>query len=967
MGKGFLEETAEYLHRTYGERLQHFCIVFPNIRAGLFFKKYLAELADRPVWAPAFRSIRLLMEEITGWTTADRLTMVFILYQAFREHARINENFEEFYFWGDMLLDDFDDIDKNLTDANDSLIDAGEIFRNIHDLKEIDRLFDYLTETQKEAIRLFWQEFNDGKAPLKEHFSLIWGALHPVYLSFKKRLREKSIAYEGMMQREAVRLADGGYRQSCEKYVFIGFNFLSKCEKKMLKILQKAGKALFFWDTDEYYIRHEWHEAGVFLRENIKMFPQEQTFDTQHLTGNDKRITAISVPSETGQTQVAAQILSRLPKTEGTDRSRTAVVLPDEHLLLPMLSAIPQNETGVDATRDINITMGYPFVYSPAHSLFERLAALQLHAAAGRFYHRDVSALLHHPYVLSVAGTAATTVVRQMTERNRVYIPVEELTIHPLFRKIFGTCKGAQELTLWMMDVIAEIAGNLQNDETREPTAAEQYTSEYLYTFYTSLQRMADTLSENDRNGELQNMEIKVFIRLLRQMLASVKIPFNGEPVKGLQIMGILETRALDFDTVIILSMNEGIFPNPRRNPSFIPYHLRKGFGLTLFEQHDAASAYNFYRLIQRASQVYLIYNSAPAEKNQGEMSRFLSQLRYEPAFNLLMRDFTFDIRPDRTGEIVKERTEEVRQILQRYCLQEEGKTTLSPSALNCYLDCRMQFYFRYIEQLKQKDEIKDEIDPSIFGLLLHRMMEKLYAGFTGKEVSHDDLTQLLHDRERLNKTLLEAFAELFFHTESISDSDISGRNIIIREVLLKYVRRIIETDVRETPFKIIGLEQRIETAVPLVAGRTVSVNMGGYIDRLEETQNAALRIIDYKTGKAGRNVPDISQLFDRDHTDHHAAMQTFVYAMMTGLVYPSVRIVTPTLYVIRELFSDSFDPSVRLAGRPVDNYYALADEFRKELNDLLTEMFLSDTPFTQTSDIKKCRYCLYAEFCRRK
>ncbi|MDR1666274.1 MAG: PD-(D/E)XK nuclease family protein [Bacteroidales bacterium] len=965
--KGFLEETAEYLYRRYGEQLHRFCIVFPNIRAGLFFRKYLAELAHRPVWAPAFRSIHLLMEEITGWTMADRLTMVFALYRAFREHAPEKESFEEFYFWGEMLLDDFDDIDKNLTDANDNLIDAGELFRNIHDLKEIDMLFDYLSEAQKEVIRIFWREFNEGKAPLKEHFALIWSVLHPVYLSFKKRLREKSIAYEGMMQREAVRLIAEGNCQPYEKYVFIGFNVLSKCEKKFLKTLQKAEKALFFWDSDEYYIHREWHEAGAFLRENIRMFPQEWTFHTQHLTAGDKEITAISVPSETGQTQVAAQILRQLPETGKTDWSRVAVVLPDEHLLLPALSSIPPDETGDNPAKDINITMGYPFVYSPAHSLFERLASLQIHVAGGRFYHRDVNTLLHHPYVLGIAATEAATVVRQMTEQNRIYIPATELDAHPLFRKIFAIRKGARELTLWMMNIAAEIAANILKDENRKPTAEEQYQLEYLYTFYTSLQRMDNILSEKSNGRELQDMDTGVFVRLLRQIFSSVKIPFSGEPLKGLQMMGMLETRAIDFDTVIVLSMNEGIFPSRHHTPSFIPYHLRKGFGLTLSEQHDAASAYNFYRLIQRASRVFLIYSSASAEKNQGEMSRFLSQLRYEPAFNLVMRDYTFAIRPDKAKEIVVERTEQVREILQSYCSQEEGKTTLSPSALNCYLDCRMQFYFRYIERLKQKDEIKDEIDPSVFGLLLHRMMEKLYGGFIGKEIHEDHLQQILRDGECLNKAVRDAFAELFFHAGNISDRDITGRNIIIKEVLLKYVRRIIETDIIETPFKIIGLEQQIETGIPVTAdGQTTTVNMGGYIDRLEETRNAALRIIDYKTGKANRNVPDIAKLFDRNQPDNHAAMQTFVYALMTGLKYPSFPTVTPALYVIRELFSENFDPVIRLSGDPVVNYHSISRDFRVELNSLLAEMFLSDEPFTQTADKKKCRYCLYAGFCHR-
>ncbi|MDR1866143.1 MAG: PD-(D/E)XK nuclease family protein [Bacteroidales bacterium] len=951
---GFLQQTAEYLHRAYGRELQHFCIVFPNIRAGLFFKKYLAQLSDRPVWSPTFRSIRSLMEEITGWTSADRLGMVFDLYLAYREHKPTAEGFDDFYFWGEMLLDDFDDIDKHLVNPRD-------LFRNISDLREIDQLFDYLSEEQKEAIRVFWQDFNGGESvPLKADFAAVWPVLHLIYDSFKARLRDKSLGYDGMIQREATERIRRGEASagSYEKYAFIGFNALTACEQRFFKSLQQAGKALFFWDTDDYYISRPWHEAGAFLRENMARFPAEWSPDARQLTDRSKRIEAIAVPSETGQADVAEQILNRLP--DGDDWSRTAVVLPDEHLLLPVLSAIPAK------IKDVNITMGYPFTYSPVYSLFDRLAALQqrsrIHAGEARFYHRDVNMVLHHPYVQHAAAAEAAAITRMMVEMNRVHVPEADFETHPLLRKIFKRCADARSFTACLLEVGEEIIAGFKRDSGEtEPSAGRQYRMEYLYVFHTTLQRMSDVLA----GGEI-NMEVGVFVRLLRKVFASVKIPFNGEPLKGLQIMGVLETRALDFDRVIILSMNEGIFPSRRGQPSFIPYHLRNGFGLTVSEHNDALSAWHFYRLIQRAEDVRLIYNSAATDRIQGEMSRFISQMIYEPDFDVRQRNITFRISPGKDKPIVKERTEEVRQILSLYCSQGEKKRILSPSALNIYLDCRLRFYFRYIEGLKEAGQVLDEIDPSVFGLLLHKVMENLYARYAGKTVTADMLARVRQDEGLIRETLLAAFAEYYFHTERISESHITGRNIIIREVLLKYIHRIIEIDGTVAPFTLLGLEERIDVTVPATEnGRTEHVNMGGIIDRLEYS-GGTLRIIDYKTGAAKRGFTAVEELFLRGKHGNHAVMQTLAYACMVRRKYPEYTHICSGLYVVKDLFKDAgYDPRIYISREGVmENYFTVAGAFEAGLNDLLAEMFLGDAPFTQTEDPQKCRNCPYAEIC---
>ena len=976
---GFLEEVAIYLNRVHGEELHRFCIVFPNIRAGLFFKKYLAQLLDKPVWAPAFRSLNSMMEDISGLTQADRLSLIFHLFQAFRHHRSTNESFDDFYFWGEMLLDDFDDIDKHLVDARD-------LFRNVSDLKEIDLLFDYLSEEQKNAIRIFWQNFNSNvkqqhAASLQTDFANIWSILYPIYETFKQMLLSKSLGYEGMIQREAVRLLREGAATHApyDKYVFVGFNALTPCESFFFKSLQKQNKALFFWDYDDYYLSNTWHEAGMFMRENLRQFPEvsgfsnlkPQTSNFKLQTSNLKpqtsnlKLEIISVPSDTGQAKLAGQLLEEFyagKSDENWDWSRAAVVLPDEYMLLPMLSSLPES------AGDVNITMGYPFTCTPANSLFERLVSLQQrvrqYSDGARFYHNDVCTILNHPYIQRVIPDEAASVVKNIIERNRIYVPQKELSGNELMRLIFKHYTQAREFSEYLLAIVSCIAQHETRTAQPETKLNPTLETEYLYCLYNALTRIHEVVNMNEID-----MDARVFCRLLRKVFASLKIPFKGEPLKGLQLMGMLETRTLDFDHVIILSMNEGIFPKANPKQSFVPYHLRKGFGLTTSERHDAVSAYLFYRLIQRATNVRLIYNSAATDNNTGEMSRFLSQLIYEPVFNVRQRNFTFRVNIDRNISIVKERTEKARHILNMYTAETGEKRKLSPSALNSYLDCRLKFYFRYVDGLKERDELIDEIEYSVFGKLLHKTMELMYRPYLNTEITAEIFTHIQKDRNRIQKNLYRAFAEDYFFTEQVTESDITGRNIIIREVLLKYIMRILEIDRQYAPFTILSLEEPLDVDIPIrnpegvVATR---LHMHGFIDRLDLSGNS-LRIIDYKTGNAQRNFTGVADLFDRTKSGNHAVLQTLVYACMTRIARKEYSRFSSCLYIVKELFKENYDPHIHISRKPpINDYNEVAAEFETELNQLLYEMFLSDTPFTQTDNIKNCQICPYADICHR-
>ena len=960
----FLKKIAEHLYKYHGDDLQDYCIVFPNLRAGLFFKKYLAQMTNKPVWSPAFRSLDALMEEIAGITQADNLSLIFYLYQAYKQHTASAESFDNFYSWGEMLLDDFDEVDKQLVNARD-------LFRNVSDLKGIDGTFcDYLSEKQKEAISKFWQYIEVSKKKTKDEdetyeskFAAIWKILYPTYELFRQQLKEKSLGYSGMIQREAVGMLNKELvkHKLYKKYVFVGFNALTKCEADFFKLLNKKEIAIFFWDYDDYYLDKdkEWHEAGKFMRKNVIDFPSEKIFeiDTKNLTDSSKNIEIISVPSETGQAKEAGKLLEQIfaqeKDNENWDWSHTTIALPDEHLLQPVLSSLPE------VVSDVNITMGYPFTCSPANTLFERLASLQKHVRKSGFYHNDVCMILQHPYIQDIIPTEANVLIKDIIKHNRIYVPLSLFSENELLQLIFRQCIHVRDFSEYLIEVVTTIAQVFLKQKHDNKL---DFHLEYLYTLYTALQRIHDVLSTDDIE-----MDVQVFCRLLRKNFASLKIPFSGEPLNGLQLMGMLETRTLDFDNVIILSMNEGVFPKNTLKQSFIPYTLRKAFGLATSERHDAISAYHFYRLIQRAKNVYLIYNSAITDSNTGEMSRFLRQLIYEEPFKVQQRDITFSIKFDSSVAIEKKRTDEVRLKLGRYLSETDDKMWLSPSAMNSYLDCSLKFYFRYIEDLKEKEEMTDEIDPSAFGKLLHKTMELIYQPYIHTEITVAILAQLQKNEKVIQEALYKAFALEYFHTEQVTENDITGRNIIIYEVLQKYVRRILEVDRKIAPFTVLSLEKRLEMHIPINSeGKTVRLKMKGIIDRLDDV-NQTLRIIDYKTGKAQRNFTTVADLFDPAKTDNHAVFQTLVYAYMTRIANAEPKPISLGLYIMKELFEDEFNPLITRNKSPITNYLEISDEFETELNRLLTEIFLSEMPFTQTENTQKCQHCPYADICHRR
>jgi len=952
----FLKYVATDLYSRYDDKISDLCIVFPNRRASLYFKKYLSELSQKPIWAPNTTTINDLFQDISGLELADNIKLLFELYTIYKQVKKSEESFDDFYYWGEMMLNDFDDIDKYLVDPED-------LFKNLKSLKSIQEQFTYLSSEQIEAIQQFWHSFEpEKKSEQQENFISIWNVLLNIYKAFSARLSELGIAYEGMIYKLVAAKIKGTetIELPYKKFVFAGFNALNSCEKSLFTYLQNNKLADFYWDYDDQYINYDVNEAGYFLRENIRNFKAPETFVNQDIFNGlkqKKNIEIISVPSDIGQTQVISDILANNNQIYTESPNKAAIVLADEDLLVPILHSIP------DSIDKVNITMGYPVSNTPIYSLLEHLIDLQKNIKQSKvsttFYNKNVISILNHQYINTQFKSEASQLLQSIRSKNKIIIPQEDLTVCDFFKVIFSKANNYVDFADYLLNILHYIYNSL-NSEVKENTIhTVSLEREYIYHIYLSINRIKDVLSE-------QNIEIRIetFIRLTRKIIKNLRIPFTGEPLSGLQLMGILETRLLDFETLFITSLNEGILPKTDATLSFVPYNLRKGFGLPTIEHQDAIYAYYFYRLMQRAKNITLIYNSSSDGIQTGEMSRFLYQLKYESDYRIAEKSLRYNINITQANEIIIEKSEEIFEKLNKFIPSRGGTKYLSPSALNTYIKCKLQFYFRYIAELREQDDITEEIDAPLFGNILHETMDYLYKDFICKEVNEELLKQITNTQ--VNEAIDYAFKTVYFKSDQ---ANYTGKNIIIREMISKYVQQILDIDKSITPFEILSLEDTYETEITISINESFEqIKLGGKIDRVDKLNNH-IRIIDYKTGSDTLEFNSMESLFtDASSNRKSAVFQTFLYSKFyNDLKKPSLPL-TPGVYSVRKLFGDNFE--FRILNKQsklfIDDYKQVSDEFHEHLIQLIEKIVDHTEPFSQTEETRNCEYCPYRKICHR-
>lgn len=958
--ESFLKLVAADLYKHTEGNLAHTAVVFPNKRAGLFFNEYLAQESDSPIWSPAYVSISELFRSLSPWEVGDPVKLVCELYKIFRRETQSTETLDDFYFWGEMLISDFDDADKNK-------VDTDKLFSNLQDLRNIMDDYTFIDDEQEEAIRQFFQNFSiERRTALKERFISLWDVLGNIYKGFRESLASQNIAYEGMMYRHVIEHLDVD-KLPYEKYVFVGFNVLNKVEHTLFTQLKDAGKAVFYWDYDEFYMKENrqavTHEAGEFIRRNLRDFPSPLSGELFKNLSKPKEVHYIASSTENAQARYLPQwIRNNLT----TPEKETAVVLCNEALLQPVLHSLPAE------VKHVNITMGFPLSQTPVYSFLIALLELHTHGfnfKSGRYTFQSVVTLLKHPYTRQLTGQAEL-LEKELTRNNRFYPLPGELGKDEFLTRLFTPLSGNLNLCIRLSETLQQVAGIYQANTsgTEDTDAFNQLYRESLFKAYTTINRFRTLIEEDELT-----VQSETFRRLLVKVLSATNIPFHGEPAIGMQVMGVLETRNLDFRHLVLLSVNEGQLPKSGGDSSFIPYNLRKAFGMTTIEHKIAVYAYYFYRLLQRAERITLMYNTSSDGLNRGEWSRFMLQFLIEWPHPITRQFLEAGQSPQGTSPITVEKTPDVMRRMQSlFDVRANPKAKFSPSALNYYLDCPLKFYYRYVAGISAPDEVSAEIDSATFGSIFHYAAEHIYKDLTthGKVINKEALETLLRNEVKLQDYVDTAFKKLFFNVPQNEKPEYNGVQLINSAVIARYLKQLLQNDLRYAPFTFIASEMEVDEPIDIQTPKgVIKSRIGGIIDRMD-SKDGTLRIVDYKTGGDADTPPHVESLFIPDKKRSNYVFQTFLYAAIMCRKQPTMKIAPALLYIHRAA-TETYSPVIQM-GEPrkpkeaVEDFSKYEKEYRERLQGLLEEIFNPEKSFTQTEIIEKCTYCDFKALCKR-
>lgn len=971
----FLKQVADHFFKE--GNMEGRCFVFPNRRSMVFFRKYLSEIvaaaSERPMILPKMYTVNDFFGNVSSKTVADRVTLLVSLYDCYKRLNETAESLDDFVFWGDIILGDFNDVDKYLAEPS-------QLFANVADYKNIQDSFDYLTPNQRKAIESFAGHFVDKQSrrtanpdakDVSRLFMQIWNIMYPLYLDFNKLLSDKGLAYEGMIYREfAESLASASVSDilseayGADSYVFVGLNALNECEKTVMSRMRNAGIAQFCWDYSGKMISDPLNKSSLFMSRNIVDFPQ--AFIPDGGTLSVPEINVISVPSSYGQVKHVADIIS----DTGVKPSDCAIVLPDEGLLIPLLNSIPPQ------VEDVNVTMGYPLSSTGFSSLMKDLMRMQLHVRHKGddrlFYHKYVWDVFANPLFRKLLGGEDMAECRnQITKIKQTagyYISQNELAGFPLLEEIFrpvisdmASSDSGQvgDIATYQQEVISFIASCLTEDleMSLEVDAAKEY--------WCAVNRLKS-----------MNLEIlpSTYLKLLDSLVSGISVPFSGEPLKGLQIMGPLETRALDFTDVIILSCNEGVFPRKSVSSSFIPPELRRGFGLPTYEYQDAVWAYYFYRLISRAEKVWMMCDSRTEGLRNGEESRYIKQLRYH--FQIPVNEYVSDAEPGLPSEknnVVEKTPEMVGRI---------SESWFSPSAVQNYIDCPMRFYYYSVARLKKDKEVAESLDPAMIGNVYHNTMWALFTSEDEmmrdrkfdkmernpapmKKVSADYLNSWLKREDDIRRKV-ESLVKV-----ELGTYEITGRNLVIVSVIVRYVLETLSRDIQllkangTDHFEILGLEMPLDAEL-------YGLKFFGVADRIDRIGGKGnVRMVDYKSGKddpsvlmttdvAAEDVAGIIFGSDKEkRKKNKAGLQFFIYdKMLQEKGIADLEHVSNSMYATAGLFSGA--PQVC----PLNPRFA--EELDKRLEQVLKDIQDVNIPFTMTEDVANCEWCDFRMICGR-
>ena len=966
MNKTFLEYVAEDIIGKYGTDLSRIAVVFPNKRAALFLNEHLARIAGQPVWSPAYITISDLFRQHTDLKPADPIKLICDIHKSFTKCTGIDETLDHFYGWGQLLLADFDDIDKNMADAD-------SIFCNLKDIHELDDI-SYLDDEQKEMLKRFFANFSDDiESELKKRFLSLWSHFGDIYHDYNRRLTEQGIGYEGAIYRKVA--SEETLHLKYDKYLFVGFNLIQKVERVLFSRLMKEGKAKFYWDFDEYYMPTARAQQSASVPNNTASFAAYLTDFPNELDNTDrdiyanmrrpKRIRFISSPTENAQARFASNWL--LENDRYKAGRKTAVVMCDESILLPIMHSLPPEADKV------NITSGFPLAMTPVASLVMLLFdlyTLGLRKKGTAFNPHYMKKLMAHPYARHLQEV-------HLKEMNDVHLKGVHLSqVHQE--------EVHQEGIAALLHHIATLVKQVGIATKQEGDAL---TQESVFRMFTILNRLAALADSGDLL--VDNTTLR---RLVSQLVGAASIPFHGEPVIGVQIMGVLETRNIDFDNVLLLSCNEGNMPKGVNDSSFIPYSIRKAHGLTTIDNKVAIYSYYFHRLLQRAGDITIAYNNSTDNGHTGEMSRFMLQLLVESGQKIDHYSLTAKNQPTPLMPKAIEKDEAALSKL-------EEMSRLSPSAINTYIRCKLAFYYQYIAHIKEPDSDPETIDNRMFGNIFHRAAYLIYKDIT----DHSPVIEKAHIQAYLsNRKLLASVVDRAFEEEECKTNN--GLQIINREVIIEYITKLLKIDQQLCPFSILAMEEeakvytQLSFTIPsggalkegalkggaLKGGALVSsapdkhynLTIGGIIDRLDavtdkQTGKRRIRVVDYKTGnKPSSAIKSIEEVFDpKNIASKHS--NYFLQAILYSLIVSRSKEwnaandpVSPALLFIKQAATNDYDPTLCIDKHPISDVTVYEEEFLTKLKETVADMYSPNAAFTPTDDRKKCELCPYRMLC---
>ena len=952
----FLTYVAKDLLNKYSEDLSDIAVVFPNKRAALFLNQELSKAAGKPIWTPNYITISELFRMQSDLIIADPIKTLCELYESYKQITKRTDTLDEFYGWGNMLLADFDDIDKKLSDAQ-------KVFKNVTDIHELDSI-NYLTEEQRKLLNRFFKNIIENPTELKHKFIYLWSNLYLIYVDFKTRLRKQGIAYEGMLYRDVIE--QGNIPNKHKKYIFIGFNVLQEVEIQLFSKLQKDGRALFYWDYDESYLNSQ-SEAGIYIRKWLNKFPNELSYNVGTLYNSfssNKKIRYVAAPSENLQARYVNNWL--LEGDRYKEGSNTAVIMCNEGILQAVIHSIP-SDVGY-----INVTTGYPLNQTPISAMVMQILRLEVEGYSlkeNAFRLRNINRVLRHQYGKYLIPYAEDMLFKYNSNK-QYYVPLSDI---PLFASYIKSDKSILVLVDTLVKAVKLIAKNGVS------TINEALFQESTFRMYTLLTRLYDLILQ----GVLK-ADYSIFKRLLYQLIATTSIPFHGEPAKGVQVMGVLETRNIDFKNVLILSCNEGNMPKGINDNSFIPYSIRKAYGLTTIDNKVAIYSYYFHNILQRAEDVTILYNNSTEGTNTKEMSRFMLQLMVETNHTIqhLMVKCDQKVQATSVSPIIKDEN-----IIKKL----NAITRLSPTAINTYLRCQVSFYYKYIVGLKELDDMDiDTMDNRHFGTIFHSAAQLLYEKILPAGVINKlDIEKVLKNRHSLRKDretmtlddiIDEAFqTELFQQKSNNKKIHLNGLQLINRKAIERYLLQLLKLDSLVAPLKVIAHEFDISKNIDFTVNeKKHTMLIYGRVDRLDEVEISngvgQLRLIDYKTGYSPvKKMNTVEDLFQQNNIINKKS-DYFIQSMLYSLIEskndikfnPQQRPVAPALLFIQRSTVENYTPILSIGNKKINDVTEYETEFIKGITETLQSLFNPLQPFTHAENIKACEHCVYKDFCRR-